>query len=122
MGNPRPFGHRANPPGQAVRASADFAAAAPSKTPVATEAPVDRSPAARSEIASPHIDHEFHEWQQARRQHFKLPWRQLALMAALCFGIASFVLPESVNDGLDWLLYGLMAASLYAGLSGRWRS
>jgi len=42
------------------------------------------------------------------------------LMASLCFGIASLVLPDSVNDILDWTLYGLTAASLYAGLSGRW--
>jgi hypothetical protein len=40
-------------------------------------------------------------------------------MASLCFGIASFVLPDSVNENLDWLLYGLMAVTLYAGLIRR---
>jgi hypothetical protein len=40
-------------------------------------------------------------------------------MASLCFGIASFVLPDSVSDELDWLLYGLMAMSMYVGLSRR---
>ena len=48
-----------------------------------------------------------------------MPWRQIALMASLCFGIASFVLPDSLNDQLDWVLYGLMALSAYAGLSKR---
>ena len=36
-----------------------------------------------------------------------MPWPQLSLMASLCFGIASFVLPDSVNDNVDWLLWGL---------------
>lgn len=48
-----------------------------------------------------------------------MPWRQLALMASLCFGIASFVLPESISDELDWLLYSLMAISAYVGFSKR---
>jgi hypothetical protein len=43
----------------------------------------------------------------------------VALMASLCFGIASFVLPDTVNDDLDWLLYGLMAISAYVGFSKR---
>jgi hypothetical protein len=105
-----------------MRARAELTAVAPSQTPVVTEAPIDRSSVVLPDMASPHIDHELHEWKQARQQRFKWPWRQLSLMATLCFGIASFVLPESVNDSLDWLLYGLMAASLYAGLRGRRRS
>lgn len=40
-------------------------------------------------------------------------------MATLCFGIASLVLPDSVNDNVQWLLYALMAASLYAGFRNR---
>lgn len=74
----------------------------------------------RSRRKSPsHADHELRKWKQTRKQRSKIPWRQLALMASLCFGIASLVLPDSVNDNLDWVLYGLMGASLYAGL-GRW--
>lgn len=46
----------------------------------------------------------------------RLPWRQLLLMSLLCFGIAVFVLPDTVNENLNWLLYGLMAASFFAGL------
>jgi len=48
-----------------------------------------------------------------------MPWRQLSLMAGLCFGIGSFVLPDSVNGVTDWVLYGLMAMSFIAGLSGK---
>jgi hypothetical protein len=42
-------------------------------------------------------------------------------MATLCFGIASFALPDSVNDNVQWLLYALGAASLYAGFRKRQR-
>ena len=36
-------------------------------------------------------------------------------MASLCFGIASFVLPDLVNSNVDWLLWGLsiMSAGLW---------
>jgi hypothetical protein len=40
-------------------------------------------------------------------------------VASLCFGIASFVLPDTVNDGVQWLLYALAAASLYGGVAKR---
>jgi hypothetical protein len=59
-------------------------------------------------------DEDLTAWKQARRP-LPIPWRQLSLMAGLCFGIASLVLPDSVNRAADWLLYALMAASFYAG-------
>ena len=40
-------------------------------------------------------------------------------MAGLCFGIASFVLPATVNDAVQWPLYALTAISLYVGLRKR---
>jgi hypothetical protein len=40
-------------------------------------------------------------------------------MASLCFGVATFVLPDSVNSAVDYLLYGLMAASFAAGVVRR---
>jgi hypothetical protein len=40
-------------------------------------------------------------------------------MASLCFGIASFVLPASVNENVDWLLWALAAASAYIWFSKR---
>ncbi len=80
------------------------------------------APAANAVVAPPKsasIDRELQEWKQARA--FKIPWRQLSLMASLCFGIASFVLPEPVNTPVQWLLYGLAAASLYGFFARRLR-
>lgn len=69
--------------------------------------------------AAPSVDDELREWKASRETPFRLPWRQLSLMASLCFGIASFVLPDSVNDMVNWLLYGLMAVSFCVGITGR---
>ena len=63
------------------------------------------------------IDDELREWKKARA--FQIPWRQLSVMAGLCFTVASLVLPDSVNDLFDWLLYVLAAAAFYAGLRKR---
>jgi hypothetical protein len=73
----------------------------------------------KSEFRS--LDDELRQWKLARKQNFEIPWRPLSLMATLCFGIASFVLPDSVNDNVQWLLYALAAASLYAGFRKRHR-
>jgi hypothetical protein len=73
---------------------------------------------AQSEIVST-SDDELCDWKQARRQGYQVPWRQLSLMASLCFGAATFVLPDTVSDTLDWLLYCLMAASFVAGIRRR---
>jgi hypothetical protein len=81
----------------------------------------DLSPAMRREIVTPYLSDRPQERELPTKRPFKLPWRQLSLLASLCFGIASFVLPDSVSDGLDWVLYGLMALSAYAGLSKRFR-
>jgi hypothetical protein len=71
----------------------------------------------KSDFAS--LDDELREWKLARQRNFEIPWRPLSIMATLCFGIASFALPDSVNDNVQWLLYALMAASLYAGFRKR---
>jgi hypothetical protein len=61
------------------------------------------------------IEDEIREWKQARKGSFKIPWRQVYVMAGLCFGLASFVVPDSVGNLFQWMLYGLAAASFYAG-------
>jgi hypothetical protein len=72
-------------------------------------------------VASPSVgnfpthDQELEDWKRGRS--FQIPWRQLSFMASLCFGIASLVLPASVNDKIDWLLYALTAISFFVGLS-----
>src|SRR5512135_962047 len=119
MVNKITFGHRNNPRRQPLRATENPDPVPPSITSVFPEISVDQSSVANSELVSSHIDDDLREWKQARKQRSKIPWRQLSLMASLCFGIASFVLPDSVNENLDWLLYGLMAVTLYAGLIRR---
>jgi hypothetical protein len=65
-------------------------------------------------------DPELAAWKQARKSLWhRLPWRQLSWMASLCFGIASLVLPASVNGTINWILYALMAASFIAGIRMR---
>lgn len=63
------------------------------------------------------IDDELNAWKQQRG--FRLPWKQLYLMASICFGVGSLVLPDDVNRAVNWLLYGLTAMSLYAWYTGR---
>ena len=75
--------------------------------------------AAPAQPAEPSLDEELRAWKEARGSKFQMPWRQLSLMASLCFGIASFVLPDSINGNLDWVLWGLMAASAYVGFRKR---
>ena len=119
MANQQSFGRRIGPQQQPrlTRGAAEIAAPNP---------PVELSDAAGgkhlpqlTETEVPTVDDELREWKQSRNQHLKIPWRPLSLMASLCFGIASFVLPDSVNDGVQWLLYALMAASLFAGFTKR---
>ncbi len=67
----------------------------------------------------PSLDAELSAWKQARGSKFKMPWSQLSLMASLCFGIASFVLPDSVNSKVDWLLWALTIMSAWVWYSNR---
>jgi hypothetical protein len=71
------------------------------------------------EEQAPSVDQELLDWKQARGSRFRFPWRQVYLMASLCFGIASFVLPDWMNDNVDYLLWGLSAMSAYAWFTSR---
>jgi hypothetical protein len=63
------------------------------------------------------VAEELRAWKSGRaRQAF--PWRPFLLMAGLCFGAGSFVLPDSVNDAASWVLYALMGISFFLS----WRS
>jgi len=62
-------------------------------------------------------DAELEDWKRSRQ--WQIPWRQISLTASLCFGVASLVLPDNVNESVQWLLYGLAAISLYSGLRKR---
>ena len=63
------------------------------------------------------FDEELLAWKQARKR--QIPWGALSLMASLCFGIASFVLPDSINNMVNLLLYALSAMSFWVWFSKR---
>jgi hypothetical protein len=63
------------------------------------------------------VDEELREWKKARRKTVKLPWRQIAFMASVCFGVGSFVLPDSINHAVQWPLLGLAVLGFAAGFS-----
>jgi|SRR5580700_940958 hypothetical protein len=67
-------------------------------------------------------DDDFREWKRARKPNFHTLWRPLLLMATICFGIASLVLPDSVNDAADWLLYAMTGVSFYSWIRSRKRA
>jgi hypothetical protein len=119
MVNQTTFGRRTNLPRQPLRATEKLDPVSPGTKSVFAEVSVGQPSLVQRELVSPHVDDDLREWKQARKQRSKLPWRQLSLMASLCFGIASLVLPDSINENLDWLLYGLMAVTLYTGLVRR---
>lgn len=102
-----------------LRAGPKLNLPAPDAKPVIAGVPADQASHLHKKIMVPQANSEWRELEQPIKPRFKMPWRQLALMASLCFGIASFVLPDSINDNLDWLLYGLMAISAYIGFSKR---
>ena len=118
MSPQKSFGRRTTFQAQPLRARHELGLPAPAATPVFSDVPADQIALLHKEIMFPQAD-EWREREQPIKPKYKMPWRQLALMASLCFGIASFVLPESINDNLDWLLYGLMAVSAYVGFSKR---
>jgi hypothetical protein len=109
MEHRRNFGRRAMPQASFVSPAAP-APLKPTEKALASASP-ERTP--------PSVEDEIRAWKSARRSHVGFPWRQLSLMAGLSFGIASFVLPRSVNEALQWPLYALTALSLYAGLRRR---
>jgi len=65
------------------------------------------------------VDEELAEWKRSRR--YILPWRQISLMATLSFGIASLVMPDSVNEPVEWLLYALTAVSMISTVAAWWK-
>jgi hypothetical protein len=95
--------------------SRDALRAGSKKRPLAPVSPVSTTPVAERP-APPHRerDEELEAWKRGRKRH--VPWKQISLMASLCFGVASFVLPHSVNDAVQWPLYGLAAISFYVGI------
>ena len=123
MANQRAFGRRIDPERLTAPATEPAKPAARAAIAQRAEEPstLHVPPLATDELlsieGSPSIEDELREWKRTR--HVKIPWSQLSLMASLCFGIGSFVLPDSVNSGAEWLLWGLTAASAYVWFAKR---
>jgi hypothetical protein len=119
MQNRRTFGRRVSQapsePQPAIQAPltppADPAPATVDSAPVL--APVsERGPAAASSYESLKT----RDAPAQDRRRFPFPWRPLSLIAGLSFGIASFALPDWINDVAQWPLGLLMLGSFYVGL------
>jgi len=121
MVNHRSFGRRGNPTPSFGRSMGTTETVAPATTVRSTGPSIERPVRLSEKSEFPSLDDELRQWKLERKRNFEIPWRPLSLMATLCFGIASFVLPDSVNDNVEWLLYALAAASLYAGFRKRRR-
>jgi len=121
MVNHRSFGRRGNPTPSFGRSMGTTETVAPVTTVRSTGPSIERPVRLSEKSEFPSLDDELRQWKLERKRNFEIPWRPLSLMATLCFGIASFVLPDSVNDNVEWLLYALAAASLYAGFRKRRR-
>lgn len=72
-------------------------------------------PAARTDP----VDAELEEWKRGRKKLPLFAWRPLYFMASICFGLASFVLPDSINNVVQWPLYALAAMSFIVGMKMR---
>src|SRR5579863_4216199 len=108
MASPGTFGRRSGPLHQPSRIRTAAGPSAIKKHADLAEIPVQHpSPPPMLADASA-VDDELEEWKRARKKGFAIPWRPFSLMASLSFGIASFVLPDSVNDAVQWPLYALM--------------
>ena len=114
----RTFGRRVSFEPRPPRRSEEPCATAPLGGVAPARPSIDGASLTFGEIKSSH-DEELREWREARSRTYRFPWRQVLLMASLCFGVATFVLPDKVSDDLDWLLYGLMAASFIVGIRRR---
>lgn len=120
MANAQAFGRRASSFQPRARTQHVSVPAPQAPEPIAVSepqhSPPTAAPVATVDEPALSIEDELRQWKAERG--FKIPWRQLSFIASLCFGIASFELPDTVNDEVNWLLYGLMAISFYVGVSG----
>ena len=115
----RSFGQRRNTSGAAAGAIKVAWEGTEAHSPAYVEQRVQLSEVPKS---TP-VDDDLREWKRARKPNFrKALWRPLLLMSTLCFGIASLVLPDSVNDAVDWLLYAMTAVSFYSWIRSRRRA
>ena len=121
MGSAPSFGRRINPKRPQQPANENSADAPAVQVPVSTAAlnaaRVEPLVLTAADELRPDIDREVAEWKRARGT--RIPWRQISLIGSLSFGIAWFVLPETVSDPVSWLLLVLGGASFINGVVPR---
>ncbi|HSZ74110.1 MAG TPA: hypothetical protein VK779_04765 [Rhizomicrobium sp.] len=114
------FGRKATRPPAPVKVAAGTTPLSARAT--LTETPVKQRLPQREQPEQLSLDEELREWKQSRKHGFEIPWRPLYIVASVCFGVVSFILPDSVNGAVDYVLYALMGLSLYAGFRKRRRA
>jgi hypothetical protein len=117
----RSFGRRSNALSRPARPQPDIPPTFQRKIAAFDDAVVEPPLPSAAPEEPPSVDEELQQWKKSRKG-FTIPWRQVSLMASLCFGIASFVLPASVNQNVEYVLYALAGMSLYVGVSKRLRN
>jgi hypothetical protein len=119
MGSAPSFGRRVTlePTEQKPRPQAAPAAPLPGLAAALATARAEPIRLSAADALSPDIDRELEEWKRTRGT--RIPWRQIWLIASLSFAIAWAVLPDSVNDLVNWVLLGLSAASFVSGVVPR---
>jgi hypothetical protein len=112
MQTQKTFGRKAQPqrPPAALRAPAPARQAAPEPA-----APIPPPPVIERRDD---VDAEIEQWnalRKARKRSFREPWRTLSIVAAIGFGLSSWLLPDSVSNITDLITGGLGVAALVAG-------
>ena len=119
MANRQAFGRRISAPIASRLAPVRAEHVSQSVTALFGGLPVETPSPVSTQTELPSIEQELEEWRRSRNRSFKVPWPQLSLMASLCFGIASAMLPDSVNDNVEWLLWILAAMSAFVWFTNR---
>ena len=122
MGSAPSFGRRITPKRPQQPANENSTDAPAVQVPVSVAAALNTARAEPLALTAadelrPDIDREIEEWKRARGT--RIPWRQISLIGSLSFGIAWFVLPETVSDPVSWLLLILSGASFINGVVPR---
>lgn len=110
MQSAKPFGRRVNLQQETSGPATSPTSAAPHKRAEVTMAPASPRPRGYQRAIP---DDDIDEWKPNRKGIARSPWSgPLLLMASMSFGTASFVLPDKLNDAVQYLLWALTAASL----------
>ena len=109
------------------------AIAQPRRSPPVAPTPIATAPLAVPElvnVAAPQppdapavdVDAEVEAWnvaRKAKKRSFREPWRTLAIVSSVGFGLSTWLLPDSVAAVAEYVTLALCGGSFYAGLRTR---